>query len=226
MLLIAGAGQGGGGGGGSNGYNGGTPGHGGEGGGTGILGEGASGTGGVGGVESNGQDGSPGSGGVAKMFGGGGHGSYQSNPSGGGQGAVRLIWGRNRAYPSTNTGDVQPKEGQQEYSEGGTYSWVCPDGVYHVAVVAVGAFEGYGKMINSPVEGFDGLSGDDAKNAVISALEKKKYGYGTVEYRLKDWLLSRQRFWGTPIPMIHCNSCGVVPVPRENLPVEIGRAHV
>tara|TARA_Y100001970_G_scaffold106616_1_gene133616 strand:- start:3380 stop:6235 length:2856 start_codon:yes stop_codon:yes gene_type:complete len=83
------------------------------------------------------------------------------------------------------------------------------------------AFEGYGKMINSPVEGFDGLSGEDAKNAVISALEKKKFGYGTVQYRLKDWLLSRQRFWGTPIPMIHCNSCGVVPVPREDLPVEL-----
>ena len=85
----------------------------------------------------------------------------------------------------------------------------------------VRAFEGYGPMINSPVEGFDGLSGDDAKNAVISALEVKKHGYGTVEYRLKDWLLSRQRFWGTPIPMIHCKSCGVVPVPRENLPVEL-----
>ena len=83
------------------------------------------------------------------------------------------------------------------------------------------AFEGYGPMINSPVEGFDGLSGDNAKNAVISALEEKRSGYGTVEYRLKDWLLSRQRFWGTPIPMIHCGSCGVVPVPRENLPVEL-----
>jgi len=83
------------------------------------------------------------------------------------------------------------------------------------------AFEGYGPMVNSPVEGFDGLSGDEAKNSVIDALEKKNSGHGTVEYRLKDWLLSRQRFWGTPIPMIHCESCGIVPVPQENLPVEL-----
>ena len=68
------------------------------------------------------------------------------------------------------------------------------------------AFEGYGPMINSPIDGFDGLSGDEAKNAVISALEEKQAGHGKVEYRLKDWLLSRQRFWGTPIPMIHCKT--------------------
>ena len=83
------------------------------------------------------------------------------------------------------------------------------------------AFEGYGQMINSPVDAFAGLSGDQAKNAVISTLEKKKAGHGKVEYRLKDWLLSRQRFWGTPIPMIHCESCGIVPVPSEDLPVEL-----
>jgi leucyl-tRNA synthetase len=83
------------------------------------------------------------------------------------------------------------------------------------------AFEGYGPMVNSPVNGFDGLSGDEAKNAVISALEEKQAGHGKVEYRLKDWLLSRQRFWGTPIPMIHCKTCGIVPVPREDLPVEL-----
>jgi len=133
-------GQGGGGGGGSNGYYNGSPGPGGKGGGTGILGEGASGTGGVGNAQSSGQDGSPGSGGVAIMFGGGGRGSSQyGGPSGGGGGAVRLIWGRNRAYPSTNTGDVLPKEGEQEYTTAGTYSWTCPEGVFHVAVVAVGA---------------------------------------------------------------------------------------
>ncbi len=83
------------------------------------------------------------------------------------------------------------------------------------------AFEGYGPMVNSSIDGFDGLSEENAKNAVISTLEKEQSGEGTVEYRLKDWLLSRQRFWGTPIPIIHCDSCGIVPVPREDLPVEL-----
>tara|TARA_B100000953_G_scaffold274946_1_gene248111 strand:- start:758 stop:3058 length:2301 start_codon:yes stop_codon:yes gene_type:complete len=83
------------------------------------------------------------------------------------------------------------------------------------------AFEGYGPMANSGIGGFDGLSGDEAKDSVITALESAGAGQGTTEYRLKDWLLSRQRFWGTPIPMIHCVSCGTVPVPAANLPVEL-----
>jgi len=84
-----------------------------------------------------------------------------------------------------------------------------------------GAFEGYGPMVNSGRDAFDGLAGDEAKDAVIAALEGHGSGYGTIEYRLKDWLLSRQRFWGTPIPMIHCEACGIVPVPAADLPVEL-----
>ena len=160
--VSGGNGSGGAGGGGSDGYFNGSPGPGGKGGGTGILGEGASGSGGIGNAQSNGQDGSPGSGGVATMFGGGGRGSYQNNPSTGGQGAVRLIWGRNRAYPSTNTGDVQPKEGEQEFITPGTHSWTCPEGVFHVAVVAVGAGgagSGYNAFSGSYQEGNGGGGG-------------------------------------------------------------------
>ena len=82
-------------------------------------------------------------------------------------------------------------------------------------------FDGLGWMINSTRAEFDGLFGDEAKAAVISALEAEGTGQGTVQYRLKDWLLSRQRFWGTPIPMLHCEACGVVPVPYDQLPVEL-----
>ena len=78
-----------------------------------------------------------------------------------------------------------------------------------------------GFMANSSREGFDGLFGDEAKAAVINTLEIEGAGHGTVQYRLKDWLLSRQRFWGTPIPMLHCDDCGVVPVPYPDLPVEL-----
>ncbi len=82
-------------------------------------------------------------------------------------------------------------------------------------------FDGMGWMTNSSRESFDGLYGNEAKEAVISALEREGTGHGTVQYRLKDWLLSRQRFWGTPIPMIHCDGCGVVPVNSHDLPVKL-----
>ena len=81
------------------------------------------------------------------------------------------------------------------------------------------AFEGYGEMINSTRDGFDGLSGDEAKRAVINTLENEKSGNGMVQWKLRDWLISRQRYWGTPIPIIHCGECGLVPVPEEDLPV-------
>ena len=78
-------------------------------------------------------------------------------------------------------------------------------------------FVEYGTMVNSP--GFDGLSSEEGKKAVIEALGQKCEGAFTTNYRLRDWLISRQRYWGTPIPIVHCESCGAVPVPYEDLPV-------
>lgn len=79
------------------------------------------------------------------------------------------------------------------------------------------AYVGEGEAINS---GFlDGLGVEDAKGRMVSHLEKEGRGGATVTYRIRDWLISRQRYWGTPIPMVHCPECGIVPVPEEDLPV-------
>jgi len=79
------------------------------------------------------------------------------------------------------------------------------------------AYEGSGNMINS--EAFDNLENVEAMEHIIKALEKKKLGKKTVNYKLRDWLVSRQRFWGTPIPIVYCDKCGAVPVPERDLPV-------
>ena len=74
-------------------------------------------------------------------------------------------------------------------------------------------------MINSGP--FTGLPSQEGRQKIIRWLEEKGIGKGTVTYRLRDWLISRQRYWGAPIPIIYCDKCGEVPVPEEDLPVEL-----
>ncbi len=97
---------------------------------------------------------------------------------------------------------------------------VAPKGTA-AADVVIGdvAFTEDGVMINSGE--LDGLSVADAKKTVIGWMESRKLGEATVNYRLRDWGVSRQRYWGCPIPVIHCPSCGVVPVPADQLPVTL-----
>jgi len=97
---------------------------------------------------------------------------------------------------------------------------VAPKGVA-AADMAIGdeAFTEDGVLINSA--DLDGLSVAEAKAKIIKAMEARRIGQGTVNYRLRDWGVSRQRYWGCPIPVIHCGSCGVVPVPEDQLPVTL-----
>ncbi|WP_398316913.1 leucine--tRNA ligase [Vulcanococcus sp.] len=84
-----------------------------------------------------------------------------------------------------------------------------------------GAWTEAGVLIHSGR--FDGLPSGKAKVAITAAAEAEGWGQERVQFRLRDWLISRQRYWGCPIPVIHCDSCGVVPVASEQLPVELPR---
>ena len=66
---------------------------------------------------------------------------------------------------------------------------------------------------------FDGMPNSSGKGAIADHVESQGWGHRAISYRLRDWLISRQRYWGTPIPMVYCKECGVVPVPEEDLPV-------
>ena len=81
------------------------------------------------------------------------------------------------------------------------------------------AFVEDGIMINSGE--FNGMHNREAYEKIVKVLEEKNSGKKTITYRLRNWLISRQRYWGTPIPIIYCDDCGVVPVPLEDLPVKL-----
>ncbi|GAA4642518.1 leucine--tRNA ligase [Pontixanthobacter gangjinensis] len=78
---------------------------------------------------------------------------------------------------------------------------------------------GDGVLVNS--NNYDGMTVDEAKTAIIRKLEAEGRGEGKTVWRLRDWGVSRQRYWGTPIPFIHCLKCGVVPAPKESLPITL-----
>jgi leucyl-tRNA synthetase len=81
----------------------------------------------------------------------------------------------------------------------------------------IAAYSEYGVTVNSAE--FSGLTSEQAVDAIAAALEQKGLGRKRVQYRLRDWGISRQRYWGCPIPIVHCEACGVVPVPDAQLPV-------
>jgi leucyl-tRNA synthetase len=96
---------------------------------------------------------------------------------------------------------------------------VTPEGQPASSDVLTEAVSNYGRLVNSAE--FSGLISEDALKKMTAVATERGIGEGTVQYRLKDWGISRQRYWGTPIPMIYCETDGIVPVPDDQLPVEL-----
>ncbi len=95
---------------------------------------------------------------------------------------------------------------------------IVPEGA-DPAAFAGGAWTEPGVMIHSGP--YDGLPSEEGKKRLVAEAEAAGWGRSRVQYRLRDWLISRQRYWGCPIPMVHCPTCGDVPVPVDQLPVEL-----
>jgi leucyl-tRNA synthetase len=95
------------------------------------------------------------------------------------------------------------------------WSWLADNSWYMDLI----AHQDEGVLINS--EGFDGLLSGEAKEHITKALEENGLGKKVIQYKLRDWLISRQRYWGTPIPIIYCDNCGIVPVPEKDLPIKL-----
>jgi leucyl-tRNA synthetase len=92
-----------------------------------------------------------------------------------------------------------------------------PSPITHHPSPMEAAFEDAGVLVNSGK--FSGLKSDEAKEEIAAYMEEKGLGQRVINYKLRDWGISRQRYWGTPIPVVYCDACGIVPVPEKDLPV-------
>ncbi|MBI3269817.1 MAG: leucine--tRNA ligase [Planctomycetes bacterium] len=134
------------------------------------------------------------------------------------------LWTANYAVMDYGTGAVMgvPAHDQRDYLFARKYKLpikvvIQPAGQTLDPKTMIQAYEGQGMQVNS--NEFTGLPNVFAMMKITQALEENEVGKATVHYRLRDWLISRQRYWGTPIPIVYCEKCGVVPVPEHQLPV-------
>ncbi len=148
-------------------------------------------------------------------------GSYCTNPV---TGARMPIYLANFVLMDYGTGAVMavPTHDQRDFEFAKKYDLplqvvIQPEGVTFDSATMSEAFTEAGIMVNSGK--FDGMQSVDAKEAIADFLHEQGRGAKTVNFRLRDWGISRQRYWGNPIPVIYCDSCGVVPVPEKDLPV-------
>ena len=136
------------------------------------------------------------------------------------------IWVANFVLGDYGTGAVMavPAHDQRDFEFARKFDLpirvvVTPDGRPAQSDRMSEAADAYGTLVDSGE--YSGLPSAEAQRRMIAATEQNGMGEGTVQYRLKDWGISRQRYWGTPIPMIYCEKDGIVPVPDEQLPVEL-----
>jgi leucyl-tRNA synthetase len=128
------------------------------------------------------------------------------------------VWVANYVLASYGEGAVMavPAHDERDFEFAGKYSLPIKAVIKHAEIDTLPMTE-HGVLFDSGE--FDGLDFDGASTAIAAALSAKNLGKRRTQYRLRDWGVSRQRYWGCPIPIIHCPSCGEVPVPAEQLPV-------
>jgi len=150
-------------------------------------------------------------------------GSYCTNPV---NGEKVPVWIADYVLLTYGTGCVMavPGHDERDFAFAQKYDLpirevISPDGTEHVKLDE--AYIDPGIMIHSGP--FSGVPSKEGIQKVIQYLEENEWGGGRVNYKLRDWLISRQRYWGAPIPMIQCDACGLVPVPEEELPVILPR---
>lgn len=148
-------------------------------------------------------------------------GAYAINPL---SGEKVPIWVANYVLMGYGTGIVMgvPAHDQRDFDFARKYNLpvkvvISPEGTTLVGEELAEAYAGEGLVVNSGE--FNGLSKEEAIAKVIQKAEEIGVGEAQVNYRLRDWLISRQRYWGAPIPIVYCEKCGAVPVPEEDLPV-------
>jgi len=154
-------------------------------------------------------------------------GSYAVNPV---NGAKIPIWIADYVLMGYGTGAIMavPAHDQRDFEFARKFDLpvtvvVQPEGETLAGDTLTAAWPGEGVMVNSgPLDGVPAGKGDgQSVAAAIQWLEANGKGHGEANYRLRDWLISRQRYWGVPIPVVHCDECGIVPVPDDQLPVTL-----
>ncbi len=146
-------------------------------------------------------------------------GTYVINPF---NGDVVPIWIADYVLMNYGTGAVMgvPAHDERDFAFAKTFNLPITEVISPDGKAAESLKEPYleqGVMVNSGK--FNGLNSQDAKKKIIEHAAENKLGVGRTQFRLRDWLISRQRYWGCPIPLVHCESCGIVPIPDEQLPV-------